>query len=236
MREVYGGQQGDEWLRSRIGRITGSELAKVCSYLTRASKGKVAGEPSAERDTYKRKLIAERLTGLDSPNVTLPRMQWGVDTEDEAATFYEMATGEMVEKVGFVLHPEWDFAGASPDRLVGADGLAEFKCPETTTHLRYIAEDRIPPDYMPQLVWELVCTQRKWVDFVSYDPRIKDEKAKFFCRRLAVEDLAWDTMRGRQVIAYFEDQVLKFEKEIQQYIAERGLTPVAPFPVRLRAA
>ncbi len=46
----------------------------------------------------------------------------------------EALAGELVEQVGFIDHPSIPMAGASPDGLV-AEGLVEFKCPNTSTHL-----------------------------------------------------------------------------------------------------
>ena len=63
MKNTYGSQQGDAWLRNRIGRITGSRIADVCSYLSRNSGDKKVGDPSGKRDDYRLELIFERLCG-----------------------------------------------------------------------------------------------------------------------------------------------------------------------------
>jgi hypothetical protein len=72
---------------------------------------------------------------------------------------------------GFVKDPEIKYLGASPDGLVGNDGLIEIKCPETTTHLSRILADEVPEDIKPQMLLQLIVTRRKWCDFVDYDPR-----------------------------------------------------------------
>lgn len=236
MRETKGAQQGDMWIRNKVGRIGGSRLADVCSYLQRASGAKKAGDSSAARDKYKMELIAERLTGRMADHYTSPSMEWGIQMEDEAARFYETVMGEMVSPVNFVLHPNLDFAGCSPDRLVGSDGLLEIKCPDTVTHINYLMAGEVPQEYMPQVAWELACTERKWADFVSYDPRIMDDNARFFYRRVTPADLIWLTwdkqeIKGEQVLAYFTDEAVKLEREINDFMAERKLKPVAPFAV-----
>lgn len=240
MREAYGAQQGDAWIRNRVGRITASRMADVCSFLTRKSGDKNPGDSSAEREKYKMELIAERITGRAADKYVSPYMEWGTDTEEDARLCYEGLTRVMVEPVNFVLHPLYDFTGASPDALVGADGLLEIKAPQTTTHLRYIIGDVVPDDYLPQIGWELACTGRQWADFLSYDPRVMDEAGRFFCRRVTVDELTWTTWdkteyKGATVLEYFTAQVLQLEAEINQFIEGRKWRAVAPFPVEFKA-
>lgn len=110
----------------------------------------------------------------------------GRDHEDEARDAYEDATGELVDLVGFISHPTIEFFGASPDGLVGEDGLLEIKCPySTNVHLQRVAAGIVPEEYKPQMLVQLLCTGRKWVDFVSYDPRLSGawSPAKLFFAR-----------------------------------------------------
>lgn len=234
MRITYGKQQGDTWIRNRIGRITGSRIADVCSYLVIKSR---AGESSAKRNNYQMELIAERLTGRARDHYVSPAMEHGTATEDDARLYYEKAVGEMCIPVSFVLHPKYDFTGSSPDSLVGDDGVLEIKCPESTTHLQYVLDGKVPDEYLPQIVWELACTGREWADFVSFDPRIQDETLRFFYRRIKREDLEWcageSIYAGEQVIEYFTQQMLKFEAEIQDFFAEHHAKPIAPYPVEI---
>lgn len=241
MKVAYGKQQSDSWIRSRVGRITGSRIADVCSYLSRSSGAKKAGDSSAKRDSYRLELIAERLTGRAKDHYVSPAMEWGTETENDARLYYEGIMRQMVEPVGFVLHPEFDFTGASPDSLVGTEGVLELKCPETTTHLQYISEGKIPEEYLPQVAWELACTGRKWADFVSYDPRIHAESLRFFYRRVERNELTWITgygkdevvLTGEAVIDYFTSEVLKLNAEIEAFFTERNAKPIAPYPVEI---
>ena len=50
-------------------------------------------------------------------------MQWGVDNEPLARSAYEVAKDVLVKEVGFIDHPTITMSGASPDGLVGEDGL-----------------------------------------------------------------------------------------------------------------
>lgn len=234
MRNTYGSQQSDAWLRNRIGRIPGSRIVDVCSYLVIKSR---AGEPSAKRNSLRMDLIAERLTGRAKDHYVSPQMEHGTDTESEAVMFYERALRTMCAPVGFVLHPKYDFTGSSPDALVGTEGVLEVKCPDTTTHLEYIQAGVVPEQYLPQIAWEMACTERKWADFVSYDPRIQDQRLRFFYRRTGRDELEWKAgkrvLKGEAVIDYFTSEVLKLNAEIEYWFAEHNAKPIAPFPVEL---
>src|SRR5208283_4140098 len=80
------------------------------------------------------------------------------------------------------IHPKIDRGAASPDGVVGKDGLIEIKCPETTTHLEYLIAGVVPEEYQPQMLWQMACTGRKWCDFVSYDQRLPKHLQLFQAR------------------------------------------------------
>ncbi len=162
-------QQTSEWFRSRVGCLTASQARDV---LARSEK---TGKPLAGYQKLIDKLIAERVTGQSIGIGTTAAMQWGIDHEDEAREMYEAETGRFVDLVGFIPHPQIKWFGASPDGLVGVEGLLEIKCPDTTTHLRRIKEGVVPEEYRAQMLVQLLCTGRQWVDFVDYDPRLQGE-------------------------------------------------------------
>ena len=197
-------EQGSaEWLQARCGRITASRLSDVMAYL---KSGK--GEMKARAD-YRRDLVAERLTKLTEPYYISPEMKWGTKHEPMARALYEVATGAEVEQIGFAIHPCYDFAGASPDALVDADGGMEIKCPKTTTHLAYMMAGVVPDDYIPQMMWNMACCERQWWDFVSYDPRLEDARLHLFCVRLAYDQKIVDQMAA---------EVRKFNDEVEAVI------------------
>lgn len=171
--------QGTEaWKMERLGKVTASRVADV---IARTKKGW-----STSRENYMNELIAERLTGVPVPHHVTPEMRWGTEKEPEACIAYEFHADVEVDKTGFVDHPELD-AGASPDRLVGDDGLVEFKCPTTTTHVNTILADEIPEDHQTQMMWQMGCTGRQWCDFASFDPRVP-ERVKLYVKRLMRDD------------------------------------------------
>lgn len=158
-------QRTPEWLAARRGCLTASRAADILP-----GRG---GKYKESRRTLMLQLIAERISGRVKETGISAAMQWGIDHEDEAREAYEVETGNLVDLVGFILHPDVQNLGASPDGLVGEDGLIEIKCPETETHVAYILDGVPPAKYVPQMLQQLIVTGRKWCDFVSYDPRAK---------------------------------------------------------------
>jgi len=171
-----------EWHAMRCGKVTASRVADVM----RSGRG---GAPSASRARYMGELVAERLTGTPYESFKSAEMQRGNDVEAEAVSAYAFICGAQCDRIAFVDHPSIEMSGASPDALIGNDGLAEFKCPASHTHIQTLLSDKIDGDYVRQMQWQMACTGRQWCDFVSYDPRLPTEMA-LYVRRLQRDDAA----------------------------------------------
>ena len=74
-------------------------------------------------------------------------------------------------RVGFLQHRQLPI-GASPDGVIGDNGLLEVKCVNTATHRQLGREGRVPARYLPQLRHTLWVSSAAWIDFVSYDDRV----------------------------------------------------------------
>lgn len=195
-------QGSDEWLAVRLGKVTAS---RVCEVL---AKGK-GGAPSASRANYLAELVVERLTGKPIPETFQSQaMQRGKETEQQAIDAYTFERGLPVARVGFVAHPRIAMSGASPDLLVGDDGGAEFKCPNTATHLDSLRGGSIPKVYRDQILWNLACTGRQWWDFVSFDPRLP--------RDLSLHIVHIE--RNEDAIAAVETEVAAFLREVDRAV------------------
>jgi hypothetical protein len=187
--------------------------------------------------------IGERLSGRLTTHYETPAMKIGNDYEPEAKLYYECMTGNEARNVGFYVHDEYDFTGASCDALIDDDGVLEIKCPTTPVHLKYVMGGEIPKDYIPQVAWELACTGRAYVDFVSYGVGVVDDDLRFFHRRRGRNELEYRYMdysgaedrevllTGEAVIDYFTNEVVKFEGEIQEFL--KGRKTIAPFSVKV---
>lgn len=217
MREMPGGQQGDKWMEHRCGRPTASRMNDVVAYSkTGLKKNPPEFNELEARIKYRYELLAERMTGREQRNrPPTQAMEWGSMMEDQAKQVFEMATGQMIIPVGFVLHPTIDCTGASADGILD-DAILEVKCPETTTFLRWKLSPGVPEEHQLQMLWEMACCEREKGIFLAYDPRIKDENNRFFYRELA---------RDNERIAWLESEVLKFDGEIEALLAELGLPP-----------
>jgi hypothetical protein len=184
MRIVNCAQGSPEWLAARAGKVTSCKVADALAFSKRNPK-----EELECRAKYKRHLVAERMGGISFDTGYKSRaMKEGKEAEPMGRAAYELLRDVMVEPVGFVLHPSIEFAGASPDGLVGDDGLVEIKAPEVVTHVDYLLGNTIPEEYIPQCMWMLAVTGREWIDFVSYDKsHTLPEDKQLFVKRLSAD-------------------------------------------------
>ena len=142
-----------------------------------------AAETTAAYQNYLWELVAERETAQPTESYVSADMERGIAVEPIARAAYEAHTGTFAETTGFWLHPEIPYFGSSPDGLLGTEGLLEIKSPRTSTHLRYLSEGKVPTKYKRQMMCQLACGPgRKWVDFVSFDDRVRESKRLFIAR------------------------------------------------------
>lgn len=193
-------QGSPEWFAERRGRVTASRIADV---MAQTKSG-----PGAARKNYMAELVVERLTDTTPERFTIAAMQWGTDTEPQARATYTLVEGSPVQEVGFVPHPTL-MAGASPDGLVGDDGLVEIKCPNTATHIETLLTGKIDGKYEKQMQFQMACTGRDWCDFVSFDPRLPDEMQLWVQR----------VVRNPEQIADIEGAVAAFLAELDGNLA-----------------
>jgi putative phage-type endonuclease len=198
-------QGTEEWFTIRIGKVTASRVADVIA--------KTKTGYSATRDNYMAQLICERLTGLKGESFTNAAMQHGTDTEPLARAAYEALRDVLVDEVGFVPHPTIEMAGASPDGLVGDDGLLEIKCPNTATHIETLMSKVVPGKYNTQMQFQMACTGRQWCDFVSFDNRLP-EMFQLFVTRVPRDEVFIRLIESEivQFLAELDDKINKLMK------------------------
>jgi putative phage-type endonuclease len=197
-------QRTDAWYQARLAKVTASRVADVIA--------KTKSGYSASRDNYMADLIVERLTNQKASSFSNAAMEWGTATEPAARAAYSAATGELVEEVGFINHPRIANSGASPDGLVG-DGLVEIKCPATATHLDTLLAGTVPSKYIAQMQWQMACTDRKFCDFASYDPRLPDH-LRLFVKRVERDDAYIRMLEGEVTLflSELEEKVTKLQE------------------------
>ena len=151
-------QNTDAWMALRLGKATASNNSCFM-----ANYGKAFGEP-AQR--YALQLALERITGTKAEfSFSNDHMERGHEQEPVARMLYEDQFFCDVENGGFFDCGEY---GDSPDGLVGDDGVIEIKSVIAMTHYATLRRGSYDPAYKWQIAGHLDCTQRNYVDFVSY--------------------------------------------------------------------
>ena len=200
-------QRSPEWYAARLGCVTASRVADLMA--------KTKTGPSASRANYMADLIVERLTGEQAEHYQNAAMIWGTETEPLAREAYSFLTAQEVAEEGFVLHPSIPSFGASPDGLVGPDGLVEIKCPATATHIETLLTEAVPAKYITQMQAQMACTGRAWCDFVSFDPRMPGDM-QMWVKRVPCDPAFVSQMEG-EVEAFLAELAQKLDALRHRY-------------------
>ena len=108
-------QRSEEWFEARKGRVTASMVGAILGV-----------SPNLSRAGAMRRMVRER-EGAPAEFTGNIATDYGEANEEGAVAEYYLETGNRVDKVGFVTKEDW--AGCSPDGLIGSDGGLEAKCP-----------------------------------------------------------------------------------------------------------
>jgi len=152
-------QNTDEWMQLRQGKFTASTFKDLFAKST---------TKAYQNAIYR--VVFERMTGEQPESFSNEYMQRGHELEPLARERYEQETFNQVDDAGFFCT---DWVGASPDGLIGSDGLLEIKCPAYSTMIDYMIRQTLPSIYKWQVHGQMYCTGRKWCDFMSYHPKLK---------------------------------------------------------------
>lgn len=194
-------QRSPEWFAARCGKVTASRLYDV---MARTKSGY-----AASRQNYMAELICQRLTGKPEEGFTNAAMMRGTELEPVAREMYALNEFDaVISEVGLIDHPTIAGFAASPDGLVNDDGLIEIKCPNTWTHLQTLKTGVPKHQYLLQMHAQMMCTGRKWCDFVSFDDRLPPELAYFKTR------INFDEVLAEEI----EQEVVKFLTELETEI------------------
>jgi hypothetical protein len=181
--KIFSTQQGsDEWAWLRAGIPTASNFDKIIT---------AGGAVSKQAEKYLQELLAERMMGHPVDDIKTSWMERGNMVEAEAVAFYEMQRDCDTEKVGFITN-DAETWGASPDRLVGKDGLLEIKCPSPSVHVGYLMQSGSAyQEYRVQVQGQLWVAERQWSDILSFHPEMpmalhRIERDEKFIEKMAV--------------------------------------------------
>lgn len=146
------------------------------------------------RRNFQLELLANRIFGISpGDQFSSSAMDHGREWEPIARAAYEFERDVEIEEGGFFTDDSESY-GASPDGLVGADGLVEFKNPEgPTKHLSALMDDleyaKRPADWTAaitkgsevtgfvrehwaQVQGQLYVTERQWCDLICNFSRL----------------------------------------------------------------
>ena len=196
-------QRSPEWFAARAGRLTGSVAADILGKL------RSGGESAARRD-LRIQLAVELLTGkpMEQSGFTSAAMQRGIDSEPAARAAYEAKTGNVVRNTGFVIRDDLMVGCSLDGDIRGFEGILEIKCPKSATMAQYLKDDRLPPDYLPQVTHNLWVTGAQWCDFVAWDDRMPPG-LDYFCVRVS---------RDTNALAVYEAEVRRFLIEVESEV------------------
>lgn len=195
-------QRTPEWFAARCGKVTASRLADV---MARTKSGY-----AASRQNYMAELICQRLTGKLEEGFSNAAMIRGTELEPVAREMYALNEFDAeITEVGLIDHPTIPGFAASPDGLVNDDGLIEIKCPNTWTHLETLKTGEPKRQYLLQMHAQMMCTGRKWCDFVSFDDRLPPDLA-YFKKRIHFDEALANEIQS---------EVKKFLEELEKEIS-----------------
>ena len=158
--KIFNVKQGsDEWFNLKLGKFSASNAQTIQS----AGKG---------LETLVFQKAAEILSGKHDESYSNLDIKRGNEFEDIARSSYEMETGKEVKQVGFCQLNE--FVGASPDGLVGGNGLIEIKSPRDYNFLKIKVNHKPETAHFWQMHMQMYVTRRKWCDYVVFHENFSD--------------------------------------------------------------
>ena len=159
-----------QWHTERLGKFTSSRIGDL---MTKGrGKDKFWGDTAMN---YIFEKVAELMTGVPHYVRETASMAWGTEHEAEAIDFYNSINDVKASHMGKTFIEFNELCGGSPDAFVGEDGILEVKCPyNSANHIKTYITGEISKSYMYQCQGNMLFSNRKWCDFVSYDPRMPE--------------------------------------------------------------
>ena len=190
------------FLQARCGSVGASDVPNIIRK-TKTGYG-------ASRANLMALKAVEKLTGVPAETYQSAAMAQGLEREPLARAAYAFLHDVEVEETDPIRHPLIKGAHASPDGLIGSEGLIEIKCPQMAAHLDTLWMERIDGDYLIQIQWQLASTGRQWADYVSFNENFP-ERMQFWEKRIHRDDA---------VIGDLEAAVRLFLEELEGKVSE----------------
>ena len=150
-------QRSPEWFARRRFRITGSRF------------GDVMAKPTTKRYQNYLDDIVDGIMGVpDFDDGPKPWFDHGKNWEARALRMYEWETGRDTGQVGFLVHPDYYFIGASPDFVECVNGVGEIKSRKSLSAFTRAEEKGLTPEHRAQVQGEMWVAGADYCRFVNY--------------------------------------------------------------------
>ena len=205
--QIHNIEQGSpEWFELRL------------QYPLTASKAQAIGNNGKGLETLCWEQMAQKYSSQDKERYTNKDLERGIELEPQALSLYELETGNTTEKVGFITNKSISkVGGASPDSLVNDDGLVEVKCFDDTKHFKASIDFKktgkfdIESQYMWQMQMQMLFSERKWCDFVAYNPNYKT--SLLIQRVLPDAEMQEDIKKGLAKGEIIINEIMQYENQ-----------------------
>lgn len=191
-------QDKEEWMKSRVGKITGSRLKDLINKRGTAPK----------KGFYE--LIAERVATRPDDESPMDR---GARLEEEGMARFEKETGKKVDSsLVLWVSDENENIAISPDGFMGKLEAVEVKCLNSANHIEAWLTQKIPSEFDFQVLqYFIVNPKLKTLFFVFYDPRIPSKDFFYFeiNRKDKEEDIKLYLSEQLRIIAEVEKITLE---------------------------
>jgi putative phage-type endonuclease len=210
-------QRTPEWFEARKGRITASSVGAI-----------LGNSPNATRADVMRRMVRE-WHGAESEFTGNIATEYGQNNEAGALAEYQMDTGNTVKSVGFVTREDW--AGASPDGLIGSDGLLEIKCPFGKRKMakgdafKPLSEQ---PHYYDQVQFQIWVTGRDWCHFYQWSPARSEMET-------VLQDAEWQAVSLPNLRQFYAEYLAERDHNADMHLAPKRHVIDTPEAARIMA-
>jgi len=173
----------------RRGLITASRASDM---MAKGTKGEPFGKTALG---YARELAMQRVGIEVQDKFQSYEMERGIELEPDARDMFAERFGFDVSLPGFIIHPEFDFLGCTPDGVTEQGHLIEIKCPMERNHMSHLMND-IESQYLLQMQFQMMVTGAAGCWFVSYNPNFP-ERTKLFATFIEPDYKLHDAMIER---------------------------------------
>ena len=205
-REIKHPQGSDEWLESRLAKLTGSVVGQIMP-------GKTGKKPDWSKLKYQK--AVELMANVDeSEPISQYNADWGIEWEPFACEEYEKETGVKLIETGLIVSEFNDCVATSPDRIAADNSIVlEVKCPTTMKkHLQYIDKSpvlellsvAIEKSYYWQVRHHMLCTGIEACDWATYHHAFEPKV-------ISINRVEWDDKEMAMMQEYCND----FIKEVK---------------------